>query len=511
MKVAQIFNDNMILQRDCKFSIWGTGIEDEIISITFCGQCVSTRVNGKKWMIELQPISVGGPYIMVVTGERNTIVLRNILLGDVFLAGGQSNMELTIANCDTASVEFLDSDLDNIRYFQVPKIEYEFNMQDELTLPTWEICSKDNFENFSAVALYFAKKIKSLTTVPIGIINCNWGGTSATCWIPKAIVETDPALKVYLKIYDKMSEGITAENYKEKLESYITNVNNYLLLTEKYKATQVDATRKEIVEKFGAYPWPPPAGPSSFMRPGGLYETMLEKIIPFSLKGVLFYQGESDTEFYYLYRRLFTKLIDYWRSAFKQSQLPFLFVQLPYYDPLNDYEYWPLLREAQKEVADSVRNVYMVVATDCGERDDIHPKNKKKIGERLAYYAEAMLYRNNLNYGYPSLKAYEICGNKIVIQFRNCLNGLVVNDKQIRGFMISENGYNFVEAKAAINGQSVVVWSDQVKNPIDVKYGWKDYDEVNLYNMLGLPVGPFRLLRDREKCNSFKLRKEDAK
>lgn len=495
-KLSVLFTDNMVIQRECNVPIWGRAVDGTEIKVEFCGQIKVTTAVGGKWHIILSPLEMGGPYEMRITADSERLVLKNVLIGDVWLAGGQSNMEWILQNSLNGTEEIPRADHPNIRHYAVPKIEFE-EVHSEAEAdenPAWEICTPENAGMFSAVAFHFAKEINKDLNMPIGIINCNWGGTSASCWMSEEYLEADSDLKSYLDEYNEAIYNLTEEEYENQRRDYVKRQEEYNKKYQQFKLEHPEVEEHLIHLNLDIEsPWPPPMGPKCFLRPSGLYYTMLQKVVPYAMKGVIWYQGESDTYKPRLYGKLFSKMIENWRKEFNNPSLPFLFVQLPFFGGENpDGEEWAFLREQQASTVKNVSNTGMAVIIDCGEKDDIHPLNKKTVGERLALLAKAEIYGLNAEYLGPMYKQMNIDRNKVTLFFDHVGDGLEMKGEMLKGFTICGEDSNFVEAIAKIEGDTAVIYSEKVDNPTAVRYGWANYMGINLYSKNGLPAGPFR-------------------
>jgi sialate O-acetylesterase len=497
-KLSALFTDNMVLQRECQVPIWGRAVDRTRIKVEFCGQIYETTAVDGKWTIILSPLEIGGPYEMSITADSEKLVLKNILIGDVWLAGGQSNMEWVLQNSLNGFEEIPKADYPNIRHYAVPKIEYEEIHREagnEVSSNTvWEICTPETAGMFSAVAFHFAKEINKGLNMPIGIINCNWGGTSASCWMGEEYLSADSDLKSYLDDYNEAICNLTEEEYVNQRKDYRERQEEYNRKYQQFKLEHPEVEEHLIPSNLDIEsPWPPPMGPKCFLRPSGLYYTMLQKVVPYPMKGVIWYQGESDTHKPKLYGKLFSKMIENWRKDFNNQNLPFLFIQLPFFGGENpDGEEWAFLREQQLNTVRDVSNTGMTVIIDCGEKDDIHPLDKKTVGERLALLAEAKIYGCSTEYLGPMYERMDIDENEVILFFKHAGDGLKVKGNTLKGFKICGKDRDFVEAEAKVKGDTVVVYSHKVKNPVAVSYGWANYTETNLYNNNGLPASPFR-------------------
>jgi sialate O-acetylesterase len=496
LKLCGVFTNHMVVQRDMEFPVWGSAAEGAAVRVEFGNQSrITTAVNGK-WKVTFSPVDAGGPYILKVTDGSVEILVHDILVGEVWIAGGQSNMEFQLNTSLDGDVEAAAADYPGIRYFDVPRIAVEEKSVKEAnfstTRNTWEVCTPETAGHFSAVAFHFAKQIHRQLNIPVGVIGCNWGGTSASCWMSREALSEDAGFKTYLDEYAEEIKDLQPEDYEKALKEYGKAVQSYNTAYEKAKLEQVDPAR--IGEVVGAYPWPPPKGPRDPMRPAGLYYTMLQKITPYAVKGVIWYQGESDACKPVLYRRLFSRMIQLWRADFHNPALPFLFVQLTAFgcDGNPEGEDWAQLRESQMHVAQNVKHTGMIVSIDCGDRNDIHPIDKRPLGERLALLAGNKVYDRRAEYSGPVYTTMEVKGDKAVLYFDHVGEGLTMQGERLTGFKICGDDRIFVDAQAAIKGDTVEVFSSEVGNPIAVRYGWLNCPDLNLYNRDGLPAGPFR-------------------
>lgn len=494
LNLAQIFNNNMVLQREVEIPIWGKAQSDSQITVEFCSISRTSEVTNGEWLVKLPPFKAGGPYEMKITDGKDEIILSDILVGEVWIAGGQSNMELLLEDSMEGKDEIPVADFGNIRYFEVPKLPYETAA---LEFPNkysdhaeWKLCNPENAGNFSAVAFHFAKNIQKSLDVPIGIIGCNLGGSSASCWMNEKYLLEDMDVKTYFNEYNEIVSTQDPKEYEEKHTKFeVLEVEIKKLLKQVEKG---ECTIDKVDEVFKGFEVP--IGPKFMWRPMGLYYNMIKNIIPYAAKGVIFYQGESDERKPRIYSKLFSKMIGNWREDWNNNEMPFLFVQISsfgcYGNP--DGEDWAVLREQQAIVEKIVPNTAMAVSLDYGNEFDIHPKEKKPIGDRLGILARAKIYGENIEYSGPVYKNHRIEGNKVIITFEHLGKGLCVKGENLKGFTICEKTKKFIKAKAEIKGDTVEVYSDDISTPVAVRYGFANYVEVNLYNKDGLPARTFR-------------------
>jgi len=462
VKLPAFFSDNMVLQQRDNVAVWGEARPGEqvYVSGSWGRKVVKTKAGADgKWMLHLPTTSAGGPYQLTIRddGGDSAVVLQNVMLGEVWLCSGQSNMNFPIgkaAGWRTGVEDYekviAEADHPNIRMFTVEQNVADTPVTD--VRGQWAVCSPATAGKFSAVAYYFARELTRVTGVPVGLIHSSVGGTPAEAWTRRDILAGDTALAGILKRYDSLV-----------------------------------AAHPDSVKKYKYNP----------QSPAKLYNGMIHPLIPYTIKGVIWYQGESNSDRPYQYRRLFTALIGSWRKEWNGT-LPFYFVQIA---PFKDKP--PQLREAQLLTYQSVPRTGMVVITDAGDSLNIHPRNKEVVGRRLALWALAKDYGQKKSvFSGPLYREMRIEGNRIRIAFDFTADGLVVKvdtlaaNKEaapsLREFMIAGADRHFVPANVRIEGKELVVWNDQVEKPVAVRFAWKPFPHPNLYNTAGLPASPFR-------------------
>lgn len=472
----------MILQRNTEVPIWGTGEEGAVITVEYGGLQAEAVVEAGKWKALLSPMNSVEPCEIIIRSDECELLLSDVLFGDVWLAGGQSNMEYKLAHSAEGAEEIPAAQYSLIRYYEVPKREWENGTEQK---GEWKVCTPADAPMFSAVAYHFAKDVHKEINVPIGIIGCNWGGTSASCWLKEEALTEDEELRVYIDEFQEQLKDFTWDQFNIERKRFDD------LIAENARLEAQGVSHEEL-----NYPWPPPMSPHSFLRPNGLYHTMLEKTAPYALKGFLYYQGESDGNKPLLYNKLLTKLICNWRELWSNEKLPFLFVQLPAFgcDGNPEGEDWALLRESQQLVSNHVSGAAMAVALDCGEEDDIHPRHKRQIGQRLARIALEHVYERPIASSGPTFNGVTFEENIAVVSF----DFLELDDRsegeaqEITGFDLAAADGPYVKAEARVRNGKVEVWSDQVINPCKIRYGWANFTTANLHNRFGLPAAPFR-------------------
>jgi sialate O-acetylesterase len=615
VRLPDVISDHMVLQRDITVKIWGWADEDEAVTLRFNNQ-VRETVAGKdgKWQISLEAMPAGGPFDMTVEG-KNTLKLNDILIGDVWICSGQSNMEWRVKNSNNAEEEIAAADFSKIRLFDVKRRMSEIPLED-LTGEKWQLCSPKTISEFSAVGYFFGRELHKDLNVPIGLISTNWGGTVVETWmssetiskfsefddkitklkslnIAEMATKKDQLQKDWENKIDgsdiglrqkwflleepgdswkdmllpqkwenaglKGFDGIVWFMYEFELSekesenelqlhlgpiddtdfTYINgtqvgHINNawqepreYLVDAKLLKPGKnvicvrvidyaggggiygepedmfyVSSEKKVSLAGTWKYkagtdeiPENLNIGPNSF--PTLLYNGMVHPLISHGIKGAIWYQGESNASRAFQYRKLFAGMITDWRTKWDQGDFPFLFVQLANFrQPLPEpgESTWAELREAQN-MALELPNTGVAVIIDIGEANDIHPRNKQDVGLRLSLAAKKVAYGQDIVYSGPMYDTMNIENDKIRIKFKHTGSGLMVKDPYgyIKGFAIAGEDRKFVWARAYRDGNDVIVYSDQVKNPVAVRYGWADNPhDVNLYNIEGLPASPFR-------------------
>ncbi len=437
LKLPALLQSGMVLQQKDSVQLWGWAGPGENVTVTtsWNAQQYSTKVSDlARWKLKIQTPAAGGPYSITIS-SRNTIVLENVLIGEVWVCSGQSNMEWSYYNgVKDIAAEFPQAANSNIRLFQVNKTGADYPQED--LKAGWTSCDSNQLKAFSAVGYFFGKRVQEQLNLPIGLINVSWGGTPAEAWTPEEVVYSDPVLK----------EAAA-------------------------KLTKVDW-------------WPTTSGKA--------YNGMIAPLTNFTIAGVIWYQGESNTGTYATYRQLFTKMIDSWRAAWNKK-LPFYYVQIAPFK-YGTTGIGALLREAQHAAAEHPATG-MVVITDLVDTvTDIHPSRKKPVGTRLANYALAATYGLKIDgYRSPEYSSSVVEKGKILVKFNYAEKGLRINGAQPIGWQIAGlDGTTWYSPQVKIDKNSVVLWHPNLKNPVYVRYGFGNTSIGNMESLQGLPLSPFR-------------------
>lgn len=515
---ASIFTDHMVLQQNKPIRIFGYADEELSITVTLfdvtgapvrTGNILSAKRDLEPYrynfLLVLDPLPAGGPYTMLLTApQADDILIQDVQIGEVWLAGGQSNMEFAIGSDKEYATALEQAPTSNVRFFQVgQRAFFHENYLEEERRDHWMCGSDEDFSTWSAVGYFFGEKLAAHLGVTIGIIGCNWGGTSACAWQDKDTLLSSEETAVYWEEYETLLSTQSPESYEAERLDYMEYQKDWQPKIDAFYASHPEGTWAEALAACGPCRWPGPMGPKHEFRPCGLYETMLSRVAPYTLAGFIYYQGESDDHRPGSYYTLLKNMIGLWRRVFLEEQLPFLFVQLPMHryrdNPITDS--WCYIREAQMLVHRDVPHTGLAVAIDCGEYDNIHPTRKRQVGVRLALQALFHVYGRigeEAAYG-PLFHHFETEGDALRLFFSYAKGGFVTHPlshpqvPETSGFELAGTDGSFHPAIAMIEGNSIVLRSNEVPAPTQVRYLWVDYQEdIPLFGKNGLPLAPFR-------------------
>jgi len=492
VRLPAVIGDHMVVQQDKPVAVWGWANKAEPVTVRFNGQEKKAVADAAgKWRVVLDPVKAGGaPLEMTVRGASGPdIVVRDILVGEVWLASGQSNMEWAMSWLPNPAPEILRAGHPGLRLFLVPKRTAGEPRED--VEAQWKVCAPEAVRPFSAVAYYFGLELHKRLGVPVGMIASAWGGTLIEPWTPPAgyaaFPELAPILDKHLAKYGE---------YRDKLAKDLPAWETWVREARKALAAKAPIPAEPAL----GYPDDPYDNPQA---PTALYNGMIHALTPFAIRGAIWYQGESNRNDGLLYEKKMEAMIRGWREVWGLGDFPFYYVQLaPYnygYDrnmkgsPVRDAERLPLIWEAQRNAL-RIPNTGMAVVTDIATLNDIHPPNKVDVARRLALWARAKTYgEKSLVYSGPLYKSMTVEGDKTRIAFDHVGGGLISNDTQpLVWFEIAGEDRMFYKAEAEIVGDTVLVWSPRVSAPKAVRFGWHELAVPNLANKEGLPASPFR-------------------
>ena len=485
IKLPAIIGDNMVLQQKQANPIWGWDAPGTEVTVSFAGQTKSAKADAKgKWTVKLDALPANAkPATMTIKGSDSR-VLKNILVGEVWICSGQSNMQWNVAGCWDGDLEIATAKFPNIRLISVPQVGTQV-AQDDFK-GEWKPCSPENVGGFSAVGFFYGRLLHQMLDVPVGLINNAWGGSSAEAWVRRDVLEKDGRFTNMLATWDKTAKDLSSDAAKQKYEAALANWK------------KLAAAAKEAKKPFNTRaPQSPDQQLNGNHRPANIYNGVLHPTIGYGIKGTISFQGESNGGAAYEYGYLFPLMIQHWRNEWKQGDFPFYWVQLADFKdemPLPGDSQWAELRESQTKTQNAVKNGGQAVIIDIGEASDIHPKNKRDVAERLARLALVNDYGFKMPSRSPEYKSIEIKGGKAVVTLDTFGSSIrAVDAREVKGFAICGKDKKWVWANATIVGNDKIdVSSPSVPKPVAVRYAWADNPVCNLYSKDGLPVTPFR-------------------
>ncbi|QNN25486.1 sialate O-acetylesterase [Planctomycetales bacterium ZRK34] len=484
VKLPGFFNDHMVLQRQMPIAVWGWADPGEMVEVTLGDDTVKTTANQDgQWKVALPKREAGGPLTLSIVSPSGKITINDVLVGEVWLCSGQSNMEWTVNRSNNAQAEIAAATDDQIRHIKIPRVPSP-SPREDISAP-WQVCSPDTAGNFTAAGYFMAVKLRKELNVPIGLINSSWGGTRIEPWTPPVGFEMVPALKWYVEWINKRTP--TNPAYRKGIEDYIAKANQWIDSAEKaLKSNQAVA--------------PMPAFPDDLKQstnhqdPTMLYNGMIHALVGYSMRGAIWYQGESNHGEGMMYYEKTKALVEGWRKLWGIGDFPYYYVQIAPYQYGNEpphvlAEFW----EAQA-ACEQIPNTGMVVINDIATLNNIHPPNKQDVGDRLARLALHRTYgREDVVDSGPTFKAMKIEGDSLRITFDNTAGGLTWRDgKPGPYFQIIGEGAGWQTADAKIDGDSVILTSPKVKKPAAMRFAWHKLAEPNLVNGAGLPTSAFR-------------------
>jgi sialate O-acetylesterase len=479
VSLAPVFSDHAVLQRDKPLPIWGHAEPGERVTVSFADQTVGTTAAADgRWIVYLAPLTASATSTELVVAGKNTLRLRDVVVGDVWLCSGQSNMEWPVAEAANAAEEIRAANNPQIRHLKIAcAVADEPRTTAAVEKSGWVVSAPETVGEFTAVGYFFARDLQPRVGVPIGLINSSWGGTQIEAWMSPPSLASDPASAVIAERWEKMRAAIPEEKarYDEAFAAW-------------------SAAAEAAKAKGATFNERPPRQPRAQPKhqPTGLHNAMIAPLLPVALRGVLWYQGESNAARAGEYVRLFPALITGWREHLGQGELPFFWVQLANFangdaKGVN----WAALREAQAKTL-ALPATGQAVTIDIGERDDIHPRNKQEVGRRLALLARAKIFGGAVDFSGPVFRSATREGAALRVSFEHAGSGLIARDQPLQEFQIAGADKKFFPTTAKIEGETVLVSAAEVPAPVAVRYAWRNAPEVNFYNGAGLPAAPFR-------------------
>jgi sialate O-acetylesterase len=483
IQLPQVFTDGAVLQCDMPVPVWGWTDPGRSVTVSFAGQRHTARAGEDgRWIVRLREMKASRrPRELIVKGTgRDRIVIEDVLVGEVWICSGQSNMAWPVSRSNDAAAETAAADFPRVRLLTVTRMTA--GAPQDSFKGSWIACSPKTVPSFSAVGYFFGRELHRELKVPVGLINTSWGGTPAEAWTSQAALEAEDRLVPLLARWKKSVDAFDPEKAKARYEQQLANWR------------QAVAAAQASGKKAPRRPQPARDPRLSPHRPASLYNGMIAPLVPFAMRGAIWYQGESNAGRAEQYRTIFPAMIRDWRRAWGQSDFPFHFVQLANFRRASDEpgdSSWAELRDAQTYTLRTVPATGMAVIIDIGAAKDIHPRNKQDVGKRLALWALARDYGRKLVFSGPLYREFTRRGNEIVLAFDHVGGGLEAKGG-LRGFSIAGADRKFRWGNARIEGKTIVVSHPDIAEPTAVRYAWADNPPCTLHNAEGLPASPFR-------------------
>jgi sialate O-acetylesterase len=496
IRIPSFFSDHMVLQRDADVPVWGWGKPGEAVTVSFGGQEKKAKA-GKDgtWRVTLDGVKASAvPTVLKVEGADRTITVKDVLVGEVWICSGQSNMQWPVSNAMNAAEEIAAADHPGIRMF-LTELQTAGEPKTD-TVGRWEVCHPESVAQFTAVGYFFGRELHEELGIPVGLIRTAWGGTRSEAWTSKEAIEADeaagPMNEAWAKVQGAWDAGKAKENFEAALAKWEAQ-------TAKIKKVNAKLPAGEAKKRFPRRPVIAVEPVTDRNHPSSIYNAMIAPFVPYAVQGAIWYQGESNRQRAAQYRSIFPAMIEDWREQW-DDDLSFYFVQLANFQPASTEpgtpSDWAELQEAQTMTLEKLDDVGMAVTNDIGAADNIHPTNKQEVGRRLALWALAKDYeREDLVYSGPLYKKMRVKDGKAIIEFDHVGGGLAIRDgcSSLGRFEIAGEDKVWHWAEAVIKGERVVVSSAEVAEPAAVRYAWASNPEgANLINGEGLPASLFR-------------------
>lgn len=475
IRTSAVFGDSMVLQRDKPIHVWGWTEPDRSVAVSIAGNRETVKSDGEgRFDAKLPALAAGGPHSMTIESGGETLAYNDVLIGEVWVCSGQSNMQWAVEQANDADLESLSANFPNLRLITVPRIGTQ---EPQVTFEgKWEACSPDSVKQFSAVGYFFGRQVHQTLDVPVGLIDNAWGGSAAEAWVNRDVLKSSGE---YDELLARWRETEASYDHETEMAKYAKRLEQW---KDSGKGRRPQSPRNPLTGQH---------------RPANLYNGVLYPVLGYTIRGVVWYQGETNAGRAYQYRDLFPTMIENWRDEWGQDDFSFYWVQLADYLKEADgptESSWAELREAQTMTLSKLSSTGEAVILNLGESSDIHPKNKQDVGKRLARWALAKDYGYDIPYQSPTYKSMTKKDGAIVLEFDHVGGGLDTFDvPTLLGFTIAGADEKFVLADAKISGKSTIeVTADGVTDPVAVRYAWADNPLCNVQSKEGLPMTPFR-------------------
>ena len=486
LRLAAVFGEHMVLQAGKPIAVFGEA--DGPVEITIAQHSVTAACEDGRFLARLPALPASGPHTLTARCGQECVVLGDVMIGEVWLCGGQSNMEFRLRDERHFSEANAMQD-SRVRFYEVPQAATVSEAEALERGRAWTPLLPGACADVSAVSFYAAREMAQRLNVAVGMIICCIGGTSASCWMSREALAAFPEGQAYLTEFEAHVAGKTDGQFAQESAAYQKEVDAWNAAVDAMKVENPDIPFADITARAGAFPWPPPCGRTMLRRPAGPFETMLKRVAPVALRGFLFYQGEQDSTPARApgYAALLTAMIAQWRALFEDETLFFAAAQLPRFGPEPDDEDWPAIRAAQQAVVDSTPGAALICLLDCGERDNVHPTDKRTPGERLAAVALAHVYDEPVQADAPRLARAGLAGEKLTLRFV-CTGG---------GLDVPEGGLPSLRVEGAALKRlcgcddALVLTLEDAGPTVRVRYAQENWPEAVLMGENGLPVFPF--------------------
>ncbi|MCQ2505922.1 MAG: sialate O-acetylesterase [Lachnospiraceae bacterium] len=524
--LAKVFSNHCVLQRNKPLYFFGTCPENSEISVTIYSEgkalaCGKRFFKGSEFILLLPALNAtDNTTVKAVCKTGNEVFtqeLTDVCFGEVFLAGGQSNMEFELQNCVGGKEELASVKESKVRFYYTQKNAFfDEHFFEAENWSGWQTFSQENAEAWSAVGYFFGKELAEKLDCTVGILGCNWGGTSATSWMNRETVDKSLDFKKYVEDYEEKIGNDSLEEQKRKYDEYLAYNAEWQKRIDAFYAKNPNALWEDALKECGDSIWPGPLNSFNPIRTGGLYESMLKRVAPYTVKGVIWYQGESDDHRPDMYHELFTAMINDWRKLFKDDTLPFIFTQLPMHRYIQDadWKHWCKIREAQMKTFNTVNHTGIAVCLDCGKYNDIHPTEKNTVAHRLLLQALKQVYDDTTlsdeECFAPTIKYSEIIDeNTIKLNFNNMENGFKIEPSIPYGdpnpidkinkavfevhYFTNDASEAYEKVEYVIDNNAILLKVSNAFDVDEVRYAWTNYGVVELFNKFNQPLAPFRI------------------